>query len=217
VVNLLSAFRVPSGQDAEEAMDMWRRLQQHFLAGLVMLLPFLVSLYVIDMLLVWATNATSFLAKLLFGARVPWAGLWGLLIALAIIAVVGVVANQFAGRALLRWSEQALRRVPVWGGLYDGVKRVLGLVLDRTAHGFQRVVLVPGPGEPGRLVAFLVGEADAAGRVAVFVPMSPPTGGFVMLFPEESVEPANMSVEEAIRMLLSAGTMRPGAPVRREG
>jgi uncharacterized membrane protein len=184
-----------------------RRLRQHFVAGLVVLLPFLISLLLVENLIAWAANLTSFLALFLFGRHVQWPGLWGLLIALAIITGVGVVANHYAGRTLLRWFESALRRVPVWRGLYDGVKQVLGTIVDRSGRGFQRVVLLPGPTEAGRVIGLVVSEADDHGRVSVFVPLSPPTGGMVVLYPEHLLESAGMSVEEAIRVLLSAGTL----------
>jgi uncharacterized membrane protein len=192
-----------------------RRLRQHFLAGLVLLLPFIVSLYVIDVILVWATNATSFLAEGLFGAQVPWPGLWGLLIALGVITVVGLIANQYAGRALFGWLEDWLRRVPVWGSLYDGVKSVITTLMDRKGGAFHRVVLLPLiPGGPGRMIGLVAADADRDGWVRVFVPMSPPTGGFVVVFPEDALEPSELTVEEAMRLLLSAGTLNPSHPLK---
>jgi uncharacterized membrane protein len=184
-----------------------RRLRQHFVAGLVVMLPFLISLYLIESLIVWAANVTSFLAELLFGRQVHWPGLWGLVITLAIITGVGMVANHYAGRTILRWFEAGIRRVPVWRGLYDGIKQVLGTIVDRSGRSFQRVVLVPGPTDAGRLLGLVVAEADDEGRVSVFVPLSPPTGGMVILYPEDALEPAGLSVEEAMRVLLSAGTL----------
>jgi uncharacterized membrane protein len=184
-----------------------RRLRQHFVAGLIVLLPFLVSLYIIESVIAWAASATSFIALWLFGHRVAWPGLWGLLIALALITVVGILANQYFGRAVLAKLEEVLRRVPVWRGLYDSVKQVLGTLVDRSGRAFQRVVYVPGPAPGSRILGFVVNEADAEGRVTVFVPLSPPTGGMVVLYPQADVESAGIPVEEAFRILLSAGTL----------
>ena len=209
-VKILRAFGTRREGNPVPETSVWARLRGHFLAGLVTLLPFAVAVFIIDSFLVWATHATAFLSEAFFGRRVPAPGLVGLIIALVLITLVGMVAKQYVGGLAIRGLERLLARVPVWQTLYDGVKQVLGGVLDPSGRAFQRVVLVPGPTPGGRVLGFVVGENTLKdGTVSVFVPLSPPTGGVVMLFRPEDVEPSGLSVEEAVRVLISAGTLPP--------
>lgn len=190
------------------------RLRQYFVTGILTLTPFLISVYIIDRLFVWALSATSFLNGLFFGRHVPWQGI-SLFIALAIIIAVGAVANQYVGRVVLKWVELGLARIPVWRGLYDGTKQVLTSVFDRSGKSFQRVVFVPGPHPASRLIAFQVGDGTLSdGKLSVFLPLSPPTAGVVAVYDPSVVEESGMSIEEALRVLLSAGTLAPRSDPR---
>lgn len=193
---------------------MWGRLRQYFVSGILTLTPFLISLYIIDRLFIWALSATSFLNGVFFGNHVPWRGI-SLFIALAIILLVGAVANQYVGRVVLKWVERGLARIPVWRGLYDGTKQVLTSVFDRSGKSFQRVVLVPGPHPESRLIAFQVGDGTLKdGKLSVFLPLSPPTAGIVAVYDPSVVEESGLTVEEALRVLLSAGTLTPRSEPR---
>lgn len=196
--------------------SVWARIRTHFLTGLLVLAPVVVTAYVIWRLFIFVDHllGTTLRGGYLRPGGVP--GL-GFVTVLVIIFIVGAFANNFLGRALGRGLESMLLRVPVFRSLYSTLKQVGEALLGEKGDTFQRVVLVEYP-TPGRYsLAFVTASvADVMPRpagkslVAVFLPTVPnPTTGFLLFYPEDALIATSLRPEQAIRMLVSAGVVTP--------
>lgn len=196
---------------------MWDRFRDAFITGLVVLGPAAITLYVVWRLFVWVDHL---LGSTLRGGYIRPGGVPGLgfLTVLAIILVVGFLANNILGRTVGGILETALMRVPVFRSFYGTLKQV-GEALLGDRNVFQRVVLVEFPSEGRYAIAFVtaapatgVARADGKELVGVFLPKTPnPTTGFLLFYPPESLIPTSLNVEQALKMVVSGGVVSPGA------
>jgi uncharacterized membrane protein len=198
---------------------MMQRLRRYLVAGLLIWVPLGVTLLVIK-LLVDTMDQTLLLLpeharpEWLFGFRIP-----GLGIVLTAVVVVGtgmVVTNLF-GQQMLEWGERLLDRVPLIGPLYGSVKKLTETLFSGSGKSFRKVVLVEYPRHGMWSFAFQTGDgiAEVARRtgrdmVNVFIPTTPnPTSGFVLAVPRDDLIELSMTVDEALKMILSIGVVVP--------
>ncbi|WP_431275453.1 DUF502 domain-containing protein [Variovorax ureilyticus] len=145
----------------------------------------------------------------------------GVLLTLAILLSVGAVASNFVGKRLLGWGDAVVRRIPVVRSIYSSVKQVSDTIFSESGNAFRTAVLVQWPregvwtiafvtGTPGQEVVDHLGGGDYLG---VYVPTTPnPTGGyFVMLKRSDCIE-LRMSVDDALKYIVSMGVVVPGGP-----
>jgi len=153
----------------------------------------------------------------LFGIHIP--GL-GVLLALGILLLVGAVTSNFIGRRLLSWSDNLMNRIPVVRSIYSGVKQVSDTLFSESGNAFRTAVLIQWPRPDVWTIGFVTGApgGDVATHLpgdflSVYVPTTPnPTGGyFVMLRRSDCIE-LRMSVDEALRYVISMGVVAPTAP-----
>ena len=183
-----------------------------FLTGILTILPILATIY----LVVWLfTAAERFLGKqLLFLMPDEYyrAGM-GLLAALVIIFLVGLLMRAWLFRQLIKFGEALLLKLPLIKVVYRSLKDLFGLFSDDKSSEALQVVSVQLPGTDMRLLGFLtrsdfsdmpkgVGNED---DVAVYLPMSYQVGGYTVLIPRSGITPVPMSREEAMRFVLTAG------------
>ena len=154
----------------------------------------------------------------LLGFHIPG---FGVLLTLLILLVTGAVASNFAGRTLVAWGDHLVSRIPVVRSIYSSVKQVSDTLFSESGNAFRTAVLVQWPREGVWTVAFVTGapsgEVAAYLRdefVSVYVPTTPnPTGGyFVMVRKSDCVE-LDMSVDAALRYIVSMGVVAPVDPV----
>ena len=154
----------------------------------------------------------------LLGFHIPG---FGVLLTLLILLVTGAVASNFAGRKLVAWGDHLVSRIPVVRSIYSSVKQVSDTLFSESGNAFRTAVLVQWPREGVWTVAFVTGAPS--GKVAaylrdefvsVYVPTTPnPTGGyFVMVRKSDCVE-LDMSVDAALRYIVSMGVVAPVDPV----
>ncbi|MBK0394433.1 DUF502 domain-containing protein [Ramlibacter algicola] len=198
-------------------------LRRWLFAGLLVIAPLAITLWVLQWI-VGTLDQTllilpgSWQPEHLLGFRIP--GL-GVLLALAILLLVGAVTSNFIGRKVVEWGDAVLHRIPVVRSIYSSVKQVSDTLFSPGGNAFRTAVLVQWPrpgvwtiafvtGSPGGDVASHLGAGDF---VSVYVPTTPnPTGGyFVMLRRDDCVE-LKMSVDEALRYVISMGVVVPNAP-----
>ena len=155
----------------------------------------------------------------LLGIHIPG---FGVLLTLLILLVVGAVASNFAGRKLVQWGDALVHRIPVVRSIYSSVKQVSDTLFSESGNAFRTAVLVQWPREGVWTVAFVTGapngEIAAYLRdefVSVYVPTTPnPTGGyFVMVRKSDCVE-LDMSVDSALKYIVSMGVVAPAAPTQ---
>ncbi len=179
----------------------WRLLRQYFLTGLVALLPLAVTLYIGYRIF----TMFDALGRML-GVKVPG---FGLLVTLVLITLFGLLVSNFLGQQFVGLYEWIFARVPVLRTVYDAVKQLVNTFSDHSGGTFQSVVLVPYGGGGGRSFGFVARNPTEDGKVAVFVPFSPPTGGLLVLYAPEDVEKVDYTVEEAMKVVLSGGMLLP--------
>jgi uncharacterized membrane protein len=189
-----------------------------FLTGLLTVVPAVATIY----LVVWLANT----AETVLGGALKWVvsddfyfyGM-GMMAGVGVVLAVGVLMQTWVARKLFGLGEALLLRMPLVKTIYGAVRDFFGLFTGSPAGQAGRVVTVALPGMDARLVGFLMREdlgelpsEAGGGRVAVYLPMSYQIGGYTVLVPPESVKPAGMSREEAMRFVLTAGLSSRPAP-----
>jgi len=195
----------------------WDRIRNAFFSGLLVLAPAALTIYVVWRLFRFVDHL---LGATLRGGYIRPGGIPGLgfLTVLVIILAVGFLANNLLGRQIGTLLESVLMRLPVFRGFYATVKQVGEAFLGKDRGAFQRVVLIEFP-TPGRYaIAFVtvspasgVSQRDGKPLVGVFLPHAPnPTTGFLLFYPEESLIATSLKVDQALKMVVSAGVVNPG-------
>ena len=150
----------------------------------------------------------------LFGLHIP--GL-GALLAVFIVLLTGVLVTNFIGRFLVEVSEDLLERIPFIRALYGGVKSFSETILSNKGNSFKQVLLIEYPRKGAWSVGFQttdnlpeINERLGEPHVCVFIPTTPnPTSGFIVLLPRSQVIPLAMSVDEAMKMIVTLGVVAP--------
>ena len=193
------------------------------LAGLLVIVPVATTVWVLEWIISTLDKTllilpTAWHPDKLIGFHIPG---FGVLLALAILLVLGATASNFFGNKMLRWWDALLNRIPIVRSIYSGVKQVSDTLFSESGNAFRKAVLVQWPREGVWTIAFVTGSpgGDAANYLhgdylSVYVPTTPnPTGGyFVMLKTSDCIE-LKMSVDEALKYIVSMGVVVP-EPVR---
>jgi uncharacterized membrane protein len=191
-----------------------RHLRRYFLTGLVVLAPTVITLY-----LVWwgFTRIDNILEPL--QKRYPIIDIPGIgfVIVLLLIVVTGLLASNLIGRRVISWAEHVLNRLPLVRRIYSAVKEVSEVLLTQKHNAFQRVVMIHYPHRDAYALAFVTREGvayfdDRVGEelVSVFIPTTPnPTSGFFLMLPKRDVLELSISVETAMKMVISGGAFTP--------
>ena len=183
-----------------------------FIAGFFITVPAFATAW---LLWVFWSRIDDLLAPMyerLFGRPVP--GL-GFLTAVAIILIMGTIARNVVGRRVLAWGDALLLRVPIYRRLYPSVKMLIDSFSPERRSAFKAVVLVQHPREGEYAFGFVTSEVlldTPTGKremVTVFVPTNNLYLGDVSVVPRDDVIPTGLSVEDGIRIILSAGTATP--------
>ena len=197
-------------------------LRRWLFAGLLVLAPLGITLWVLQWIVGTLDQTLLILPQAwqpdrLLGFRVP--GL-GVLLALGILLLVGAITSNFVGRKLVAWSDAILHRIPVVRSIYSSVKQVSDTLFSPSGNAFRTAVLVEWP-RPGMwTIALVTGTpgGDVANHlpddfVSVYVPTTPnPTGGYFVLLRRGDCIELKMSVDEALRYVISMGVVVPAAP-----
>jgi len=141
----------------------------------------------------------------------------GLVVVLLFLIIVGMLTTNFLGRFFIKIGENILDRVPVIRSLYGATKQIFETVFANQSEAFREVVMIEYPRKDMWVIGFLTGrskgevqEQTKADVVNIFVPTTPnPTSGFLLFVPEKDVKKLNMSVEEGIKLVVSAGIVAP--------
>ena len=195
---------------------MLSRLRTHFLTGLLVLAPVAITGYVVWRLFTWVDHL---LGTTLRGGYIRPGGVPGLgfLTVIVIIMFAGALAENFVGRRLGKLVDTGLLRIPLLRGLYSTVKDIGTAVLGDRKIAFNQVVLVPFPIPGVYSIGLATSNApaslsDAAGKPlrGIFLPTPPnPTTGPLLYYPEVLVIPTTMRVDQAIKIVVSAGAVVP--------
>ena len=184
-----------------------RKLRTHFIAGILAVVPIAVTIWIFVWLFNWIDGfLQQSLITQIFGRPIPGVGFG---ITLVLIYLIGVIVSNFVGKRLVRYGESLLARVPLAWQLYNGIKQIMESFSTPGKTGFMQVVLVEFPRKGMRTIGFITNESyDKSGErlLNVFIPTAPnPTSGFLQIAREDEIIRTDISVEEALRMVVSAG------------
>jgi uncharacterized membrane protein len=205
------------------------RWRSNFLTGLAVTFPALLTLAAVKWLVGTISSVTDlllfFLPRTLTheslvnanDGKGPMFWYWSLValvLAVVLISAAGVLARYYIGKKVIDWTDRVLMRVPLLNKFYGAIKQVNDAFAGNK-HSFKTVVLVEFPGPGNYAVGFITSEQQGeiqqkAGRnlVNVFVPTTPnPTSGFLLLVPEEKLTKLDMSVTDAIKYIVSLGSI----------
>ncbi|MFW5431925.1 MAG: DUF502 domain-containing protein [Methylophilaceae bacterium] len=194
-------------------------MKKYFITGLLVLVPLVVTFWVMSTLIETLDQSLLLLPEdwrpqKLLGFSM--AGL-GALLTLAVIFLTGLIATNFFGQQLIMLWEEMLSRVPVVKSIYSSVKQVSDTLFSDSGNAFRKALLIEFPRKDSWTVAFLTGEpgGDVSNHlkgdfVSVYVPTTPnPTGGYFLMLPKADVVELDMSVDQALKYIISMGTVAP--------
>lgn len=201
---------------------MMAAVRRWLLAGLLVLVPLAITVWVLDWIVGTLDQTLQILPESwqpdrLIGFHVPG---FGVLLAVAIVLLIGAVASNFLGRRLVGWWDALLGRIPIVRSIYSSVKQVSDTLFSENGNAFRKALLVQWPREGVWTIGFQTGTpgGDVVNHLggeylSVYVPTTPnPTGGyFVMLKKADCIE-LDMSVDEALTYVISMGVVAPGTP-----
>lgn len=196
-------------------------MKRYFITGLLIWMPLGITFLVLNWLISTMDQSLELLpARLrpeaMWGIHIP--GL-GTVVTLLVVFVTGLLAANFIGQRLVRFWEGVLARIPVVKSIYYGVKQVSDTVLADTGQAFRKVLLVQYPRAGSWTIAFQTGRpgGDVVNHlrgeyVSVYVPTTPnPTSGFFLMMPRSDVVELEMSVDEALKYIISMGVVAPSS------
>ncbi len=209
-----------------ERKPMAKAIQSNLIAGVLTIIPLIVVWFVLDFIFTFLSNVGSPVASglsMFIEDRIPAAQplldhhlfRWFIAVTMSLILLyaVGKIASQMAGKKLIAAFEGLLGRIPVVETVYSASKKLIN-VLQQTPGGGARVVLIdfPNPGAKAIGLVMRTFEDSTTGEemASVFVPTTPnPTGGYLLLVPVRRLVPTSLTMEQAMTMIVSGGTVAP--------
>jgi uncharacterized membrane protein len=201
---------------------MRRIVRRYLMAGLLVWVPILVTVLVVRFILDLMDQTLLLLPpaarpEVLFGMHIP--GL-GLVLAVALLIVTGMLVSNIIGRSLVELWEDLMNRIPFVRALYSGVKSFSTTILSNQGNSFKKVMLIEYPRKGLWSIGFqtagdvpMISAHAGEPQVCVFIPTTPnPTSGFIMMVPRSQAIELDMSVDAAMKMIVTLGVVVPPAP-----
>ena len=195
-------------------------IKKYFVTGLIIWVPLVITVWVIGLLVSTLEGVVpAFLSsQSLFGINIPG---FRVVLVIATVFVTGMLTANLIGRTLVEQWENLLGRIPLVRSIYTSVKQVSDTVLAPNGQAFRQAVLVQYPRAGSWTIAFLTGApggevaAHLPGEhVSVYVPTTPnPTSGFFLMMARDDVVALEMSVDEALKYIVSMGVVVPASRV----
>ena len=194
-------------------------IKRYFITGLLIWVPLVITGWVLSLFVSTLDQSlrllpTSIHPQTLLGFAVPGAGA---VLTLVMILLTGLLAANFIGQKLVVWWEKLLARIPVVNSVYNSVKQVSDTLFSPNGNAFRKALLVQYPREGSWTVAFLTGAPGGdivnhlqGEHVSVYVPTTPnPTSGFFLMMSAKDVVELDMTVDEALKYIISMGVVAP--------
>ncbi len=194
-------------------------IKRYFITGLLIWVPLVITAWVLSIIVNTLDQTLTLLPEVmhprrLFGFAIPGAGA---VLTLLIILFTGLLAANFIGEKLVSWWNALLSRIPVVNSVYKAVKQVSDTLFAPNGNAFRKALLVQYPRQGAWTIAFLTGAPGGDIRnhlqgefVSVYVPTTPnPTSGFFLMMPKADVIELDMTVDEALKYIISMGVVAP--------
>ena len=198
-------------------------MRNYLITGLLILVPLAITVWVLNLVIGTLDQSlllvpARFRPNSLFGFDIP--GL-GTILTIVIVFLTGLLTNNLVGNYVVKLWENLLQRIPIVNSLYSSVKQVSDTLFSSSGNAFRKAVLVPYPHQNSWTIAFLTGVpgGDAANHlvgdyVSVYVPTTPnPTSGFFLMMKRSDVVELDMSVDAALKYIVSMGVVAPAEVV----
>ncbi|QIE44439.1 DUF502 domain-containing protein [Pseudohalocynthiibacter aestuariivivens] len=200
------------------------RFRASFLTGLVVIAPVGLTVWLIWTLIGWVDGVVLPLVPYEFNPEryigINLRGV-GVIFFLVFTVIVGWIAKGLIGKSLIRFAESLVDRMPVVRSIYSGVKQIAETIFAQTERSFEKACLIQYPRKGIWAIGFIStsakGEisrrAETGGQLmSIFLPTTPnPTSGFLLFVPKEDVIELDMTVEDAAKLVISAGLVYPGS------
>lgn len=187
-----------------------REVRGRFLAGIFITLPLGLTVLIFAWIFTSIDSWLQPIIERISGYTIPGVGFG---ITLVLIYLVGLIAGNVIGRRLIGYGESVLGRIPIVRYVYNGTRQILQSFRMPDATGFMQVVLAEFPRKGTRTIGFITNEvSDESGQklLNVFIPTAPnPTSGFLQILREEEIIRTDISVDDALKMVVSGGRMSP--------
>jgi uncharacterized membrane protein len=202
---------------------MMTNLRKWFFAGLLVLVPLAITIWLLE----WAISSLDKSLLLLPNAWHPDVLLpvhipgFGVILTLAVLLLVGATVSNFLGKRLIGWWDALLGRIPVVRSIYSSVKQVSDTLFSENGNAFRKAVLVEWPRAGTWTIGFVTGvpsgdvlevlqHGEMDEFLSVYIPTTPnPTGGYMMMFKKSECMALSMSVDEALKYVVSMGVVAP--------
>ena len=215
--------RKPARRPRKPKPPLLQRLRNDFLTGLVVVLPLFLTAYIVWWFVGFVDDKVVPLIprrydpQNIFGRNIFG---FGLVLFVTFTTLVGALAKNLIGRQILQFGEVIVSRTPIVRPIYNGLKQIAETLFTDSGNSFERACLVEYPRKGVWSVAFMstrvhreLTERTGADLVSVFVPMTPnPTTGFLRFFPRDEIVPLDMSLEDATKLIISAGLVTEPTP-----
>lgn len=194
-------------------------MRKYFVTGLLILVPLAITLWVLNLIISTMDQTllllpASWRPEALLHVRIPG---MGVILTLLIVFLTGLATRNFIGKKVVKLWELALARIPVVNAIYSSVKQVSDTLLSSSGNAFRKAVLVQYPHQGSWTIAFLTGTPGGDVKnhlqgdyISVYVPTTPnPTSGFFLMMPRADTIELDMSVDEALKYIVSMGVVAP--------
>jgi len=197
-----------------------KRLRNYFISGLLFWIPLALSVIVIKFFLELVNNLVpqKYLPEVIFNLDTTIPGS-GIILVLLIILITGVLVTNILGRKLVALWEKALNKIPGFRNVYNVLKKVSDTVFNTSTESFRKAFLIQYPSKGIWVIAFQSGDYKGEAKSIIgeeimnlFVPTTPnPTSGFFVMMAKKDAFELDMSVEEAFKLVISAGVVTPNS------
>ena len=207
------------GRAIKSGSCMWAKIKNYFLTGILVTAPVVITFWIVislvrlfdrlvTPLIPFYLNPNSYLPR-----DVP--GL-GLIILVIFLVVIGSLTANFFGSWLLKKTDLIIQRIPLIKVFYKTIKQILETILKTNSDAFREAVLVEYPRKGVWVIGFTTGDVEGEVKkklkinmINVFIPTTPnPTSGFLLMVPKSEIKKLNVSVDEAIKTIVSAGIIK---------
>jgi uncharacterized membrane protein len=200
-----------------------RAFKRYLIAGLLIWAPLVITIWVVTVLVTTLESIVpeALSAKALIGVDVPG---FRVVVVLLVLIATGLFAANFIGRSIVDRWEKLLGRIPLVRSIYKSVKQVGDTVLAPNGQAFRRAVLVQFPHQGCWTVALVTGTPTgevaahlAEAHTSVYVPTTPnPTSGYFLVVPSKDVIDLDMTVDAALKYIVSMGVVAPAQKIKEQ-
>ncbi|MEZ5458759.1 MAG: DUF502 domain-containing protein [Steroidobacteraceae bacterium] len=197
-------------------------LRRYLIAGVLFWLPVLATVWVLTFIVDLMDRTLLLLPEAaqpeaLFGFEIP--GL-GIVFAFVVLLLTGLAVTNLIGRQIVTWWEGLMQRIPLVRSVYGGVRSFTDTVLNKQGSSFRQVVMIEYPRKEMWSIGFITAdnihsasEKTGETQVCVYVPTTPnPTSGLIVMLPRRDIVELDMSVDAAMKLIVTLGVVSPAAP-----